>query len=831
MYYARDTVGAVSLPKPGYVTQMGFDERVVLVIGGDTNKADWASMEQTASFAYQTFISRRIGTTNIYVLSPNMDWDGDEDAIPDVNSTLTLESFRNAVTNWAGSADELTVYMLGNQYGYIYRLNETELLTTNDVHDVIYTWQNADTSKMAKVIMDFTSAGSYLESLAVDDDSERVVVAGTMEYSPALFKSDGLISFSSFFLSHLMQGRSIKEAYDQARMGMFVASGRNFQNALLDDNGNGIPCEKYLDGAVAENAYIGMAFLTGDDFPTIGAVMSETSIVDTNEVVVWVSDVFDSGGISNVWCEITPPLYRNRELMNRIDLEWNEESLRYEALLEPLERIGGYGLTFFAENDNGIVSHPVHSRLFDSDKYECDNTGEAAFPYLPGEYHCHNFHESNDVDWIKFHAVSGCVYAIQFLQLGTNVDVKLEIFDETLTNSICGELDWMGKGMGYGEFFTLDIVSSNGFQEGVYYMKISSGDLMGTAWGIGSDYVLRMYVPVGGDEYHIVVYDFVTYEGVDGAEVLMNDGQMTHTIVSETNNFRINEDTIELYKVEVRAPAGYVEREDPNTAGQVQNPDSQHYGNPRNITTDLQSYFAFIPIIQADGRVRDAWTGIGLDGAKVSFEAQTGLNSWEIFKVCDGYPGYASHRDRWYSDETGHFPTNVIMPQVDWTMVITCEGYEPLVVTDAIVGASRGDHILLGDVYMTPVDTNSNHVADEWEEACFFDGASIDPDVDSDGDGMCNYLEYLAGTDPDDASKYLGWTQSPQPVVEGVTLRWSVEPGRVYGIRASDSLLSGGWSELIGPWTAGVYQTEMEWTCPTAAECGSRMYRIELIVP
>jgi len=60
----------------------------------------------------------------------------------------------------------------------------------------------------------------------------------------------------------------------------------------------------------------------------------------------------------------------------------------------------------------------------------------------------------------------------------------------------------------------------------------------------------------------------------------------------------------------------------------------------------------------------------------------------------------------------------------------------------------------------------------------------ISPDLDTDGDGMNNLQEYLAGTDPKDSKSYLHIT-SIVSHLGGIFLKWSVVPGKTYVVQVA----------------------------------------------
>jgi hypothetical protein len=113
-------------------------------------------------------------------------------------------------------------------------------------------------------------------------------------------------------------------------------------------------------------------------------------------------------------------------------------------------------------------------------------------------------------------------------------------------------------------------------------------------------------------------------------------------------------------------------------------------------------------------------------------------------------------------------------------------------------------HVQFGDVpdYLTPpdqtntlalsgalsftgtyeiIDVNSNGIADSWERN-FFNTVSTNRTVktDSDGDGMTDYAEFIAGTNPTNAASKLIFTAALAQTNHNVRLQWSAVADRLY---------------------------------------------------
>jgi DNA-binding beta-propeller fold protein YncE len=99
--------------------------------------------------------------------------------------------------------------------------------------------------------------------------------------------------------------------------------------------------------------------------------------------------------------------------------------------------------------------------------------------------------------------------------------------------------------------------------------------------------------------------------------------------------------------------------------------------------------------------------------------------------------------------------------------------------------------------------------------------------ADADGDGIPNWAEYRAGTDPNDADSALRvGADTTTQTAAGITIRWPSEPGLSYVVEYSTTLASGNWTQMgaIVTGTGG----ELSVTDPASSTNG-RFYRVRLV--
>jgi subtilisin family serine protease len=89
------------------------------------------------------------------------------------------------------------------------------------------------------------------------------------------------------------------------------------------------------------------------------------------------------------------------------------------------------------------------------------------------------------------------------------------------------------------------------------------------------------------------------------------------------------------------------------------------------------------------------------------------------------------------------------------------------------------------------VDTDTNGLPDWWELQYFNHLTGTAPKADADHDGMSNLAEWLAGTNPTNASSCLRLTLLPSVSTNAVVLNWPSVAGKSYRLERATNLLTG----------------------------------------
>lgn len=127
------------------------------------------------------------------------------------------------------------------------------------------------------------------------------------------------------------------------------------------------------------------------------------------------------------------------------------------------------------------------------------------------------------------------------------------------------------------------------------------------------------------------------------------------------------------------------------------------------------------------------------------------------------------------------------------------------------------------------VDTNANGLPDWWETD-YFDAIGVNPNTDTDGDGMTNLQEYLAGTHPKNPASRLAITQTafiPNGINRDFRLTFPSATGITYRVEFSDTLALNSWITLGADLTGN--GTDLQATDQAASTHSRRFYRVRVI--
>jgi hypothetical protein len=129
-----------------------------------------------------------------------------------------------------------------------------------------------------------------------------------------------------------------------------------------------------------------------------------------------------------------------------------------------------------------------------------------------------------------------------------------------------------------------------------------------------------------------------------------------------------------------------------------------------------------------------------------------------------------------------------------------------------------------------PASEPQDTISDEWKIQFFgaVENPLADAQADPDADGIVNWREYLAGTDPTDADSRLRLRAPEHRLNNGhreVHLRWLSAPGKKYVLETTTDLVGSEWS-LLGSGIVGDGRIKEFLDSNTAG--GAQYYRVRL---
>jgi sugar lactone lactonase YvrE len=340
----------------------GSNNKAVILAGGGPypGNALWDDTQMCANFAYRALTYQGFTKETIYYLTSDTDLDLDSNGVlDDVDGDATSSNLEQAITTWATDADSLVIYLVDHGGNGTFRLSDTETLPAADLGSWLDQLQEVIPGKVI-VVYDACKSGSFLSALEPSSGKERILITSTSPDEYAYFVSQGSISFSNYFWTHIFNGLNIKNGFDLASEAIGLTT--EYQTPLLDDNGNGKGNEPE-DGALAQTTFIGNGTQVSGEAPTIGSVSPNQTITGTSSALLYADNVTDVEGIARVWAVIRPPDYSQGSTDNPVQELPSSDLMpvggdRYEGTYDAFNILGTYHIAIYARDRIGNTSIP-----------------------------------------------------------------------------------------------------------------------------------------------------------------------------------------------------------------------------------------------------------------------------------------------------------------------------------------------------------------------------------------------------------------------------------------------------------------------------------------
>ncbi|MFH0814244.1 MAG: 6-bladed beta-propeller, partial [Pseudomonadota bacterium] len=338
------------------------NNKAIIVAGGGPYPGNnlWEATQMCANFAYRTLTFQGFTKESIYYLTSNTGLDLDSNGVSDdVDGDATTSNLQQAVTTWASGADDVILYLTDHGGNGTFRMSDTETLPAPQLDSWLDSIRQTISGKVI-VIYDACESGSFLSSLRPPSGKERIIISSTSRGENAYFVTQGSISFSNYFWTHIFNGLTVANAFTLAEEA--ISQTTNYQNPLLDDNGNGIGNEA-SDGALAQSTYLGNGTIIYGEAPVIGTVSPPQTLSNSSTTLLFADGVIDADGIARVWAVIRPPNYMQSSPDNPVQEIPSLNLLsvggeRYEGAYEHFNIPGTYQIAIYARDRIGNTSVP-----------------------------------------------------------------------------------------------------------------------------------------------------------------------------------------------------------------------------------------------------------------------------------------------------------------------------------------------------------------------------------------------------------------------------------------------------------------------------------------
>lgn len=363
--YVADTMNhRIQVFAPGSV---GAENKAIIVAGGGPYPGNrlWDTTQACANYAYHALLLQGYSDDSIFYLSSSP-------YNPNQDAAASLNKLKEAITLWASDSvtKNLVLYMVDHGGKESFRLNVSDMLSAYELDSWLDTFQSGKETRKVTFIYDACDSGSFGPILSSPLGKERIVIAGAASDEAAYFLGSGAVSFSNYFWTSILLGRSIKSAFASASEALSEAVG--FQHPILT----------YFDGSgqAKDVADLAASVTIGNSTPlsqhSVEVQMVDASILaqppGRSSIIVRVyAEASAANGIQKVWAVVTPPDYLAGpseapvQALPMVDLSptliWPNT---YDASYDLVGPKGQYRIAVYARDTLGYTSMPKVTNLF-----------------------------------------------------------------------------------------------------------------------------------------------------------------------------------------------------------------------------------------------------------------------------------------------------------------------------------------------------------------------------------------------------------------------------------------------------------------------------------
>jgi hypothetical protein len=307
------------------------------------------AIKTNVHFAYRTLMAQGLTKARIDILSNDIYDDMDGNSINDDSTNLpSLENLQAAILNSSLETETLLIYLTGLSGNTKFKINSSELLIPQQLDAWLDEFQQMTESKVV-LIMDSDDAHEFMSQLTPLDEDNFVRICSTSQNENAAFLNKGLVSFSTYFWTEIMNGQNLLTAFSQSTQAISLT-------------GLQTPQLIYAEPDALTTWFIGNGTSFGISSPVIQNTDEAHAIEYSQGVKLSIDNITDIDSIADAFAVILPPAVKegNVSLFDLpVQVLSQTASQSFEACYTGFYAQGQHTILFYAMDQTGTLSLPV----------------------------------------------------------------------------------------------------------------------------------------------------------------------------------------------------------------------------------------------------------------------------------------------------------------------------------------------------------------------------------------------------------------------------------------------------------------------------------------